>query len=310
LSGSTVTTPYTGLAGLPQTVALSPDGSTLYIGTDALGAQSLLAVNLPSGGAPTPIGSGTAQGAYAIATSPDGSTIYVGGNDAAAVLTNGGTVAGPLVGGPTTRTMGIAVCPAIVPSAPTGVAATPGDTVATVSWTAPADNGGAPITGYTATASPGGATCSTTGATTCLFTGLRNATAYTFAVTAANVAGTGPASKASAKVTPHKDTSPQALAIGPPTVTFTKKGVGVAFDVAATGPGVIAAAMSYKDFRYCSVSRRVAAAGTYRVRCVMATAGRALARKRKASYTLYVSFSPANGLLASAKATVVVPRRR
>ena len=100
------------------------------------------------------------------------------------------------------------------------------------------------------------------------------------------------------------------LAVGPATVTYTKKGVGTAFNVTATGSGVIAAAMTFKNDRYCSVSRRVAAAGVYRVRCVMAAAGRSLARKRSITYSLLATFSPTNGPLASARTTVVVPRRR
>jgi hypothetical protein len=84
----------------------------------------------------------------------------------------------------------------------------------------------------------------------------------------------------------------------------------VAFNVTATGPGVIAAAMTSKGDRYCSVSKRVTAAGVYRVKCVMAAAGRALARKRTTTYTLNVSFSPTNGPLAAASPSVVVKRRR
>jgi hypothetical protein len=100
------------------------------------------------------------------------------------------------------------------------------------------------------------------------------------------------------------------LTLGPATVTYTKKGVGVAFNVTTTGAGVIAAAMTYKGDRYCNVSKRVPAAGTYRVKCVMKAAGRALARKRTTTYTLNASFSPTNGPLASAKPSVVVKRRR
>ena len=44
----------------------------------------------------------------------------------------------------------------------------------------PASDGGTPITGYTVTAQPGGATCATTGTTECKVTGLHNGTAYTF----------------------------------------------------------------------------------------------------------------------------------
>jgi len=66
-----------------------------------------------------------------------------------------------------------------------------------VSWTAPS-NGGAAITKYTVTASPGGRTATTTGATKATVTGLTNGTAYTFTVSATNVAGTSAASPASA----------------------------------------------------------------------------------------------------------------
>jgi len=40
------------------------------------------------------------------------------------------------------------------PGAPTGVSAAPGNGQATVSWSAPASNGGGPVTGYTVTGSP------------------------------------------------------------------------------------------------------------------------------------------------------------
>src|SRR5438445_315991 len=49
------------------------------------------------------------------------------------------------------------VAAATVPSAPTAVTATAGDAQATVSWTAPASDGGSAITSYTVTSSPAGA---------------------------------------------------------------------------------------------------------------------------------------------------------
>ena len=83
------------------------------------------------------------------------------------------------------------------PDPPTNVTGTAANGSVVVSWSAPGNPGteslkpqsAATITGYTATASPGGATCTTTGATTCTITGLTNFTAFTFTVTATNSAG-------------------------------------------------------------------------------------------------------------------------
>ncbi len=86
------------------------------------------------------------------------------------------------------------------PSEPQSVVATAAKESAVVTWAAPASDGGAPpITGYTVTATPGGATCAwTTGPLTCTVTWLTAGTAYTFAVTATNSLGTGPAATSNA----------------------------------------------------------------------------------------------------------------
>jgi len=87
------------------------------------------------------------------------------------------------------------------PGAPTGVAATAGNASASVSFTAPASDGGATITDYTVTSSPGGFTKTGT-ASPLTVTGLSNGTSYTFTVVATNSVGNSPASSASNAVTP------------------------------------------------------------------------------------------------------------
>ncbi|MGY1833401.1 S8 family serine peptidase [Geodermatophilus sp. SYSU D01180] len=89
-----------------------------------------------------------------------------------------------------------------VPAAPHITAVTPGNASIAVRWTVPVDDGGAPITGYTVTSTPGGRRCTTTEAIQCTVTGLVNGITYTFTVAATNAIGTGPASAPSAVVAP------------------------------------------------------------------------------------------------------------
>ena len=101
------------------------------------------------------------------------------------------------------------------PGAPTGATAVAGDTEATVTFSTPAADGGSGVTGYTVTASPGGA--SSSGASSPLTVpGLTNGTSYTFSVTATNAVGTGLASGASNAVTPAGPPPPPPP---PPTTT-------------------------------------------------------------------------------------------
>ncbi len=84
-----------------------------------------------------------------------------------------------------------AVTPATFPGAPKDVTARAGNASATVSFTAPASDGGSPITSYIVTSSPGGITASGTRSPITI-KGLTNGTSYTFTVQAINKIGTGP----------------------------------------------------------------------------------------------------------------------
>ena len=89
-----------------------------------------------------------------------------------------------------------------VPGLATELAAQSGlDRAIALSWKAPSRTGGTPILSYTATASPGGRSCSSTG-TSCSVTGLTNGQSYTFTVVATNAMGDGAASQMSSSATP------------------------------------------------------------------------------------------------------------
>ncbi|UJW85878.1 IPT/TIG domain-containing protein [Devosia sp. SL43] len=103
-----------------------------------------------------------------------------------------------------------------IADAPMAATAVAGDGQATVTFTAPAHDGNSPITLYTATASPNGATGTLAGpgAGTITVAGLTNGQAYTFTVTATNDEGDSIASAASNSVMPK----------GNQTITFANPG--------------------------------------------------------------------------------------
>ena len=97
--------------------------------------------------------------------------------------------------------------PATAPTAPRKPVATAGVASASVAFNEPSSTGGAFISGYTATSTPGGHT-GTASASPINVTGLSNGTAYTFKVKATNSAGTSPWSAVSNSVTPAASPPP------------------------------------------------------------------------------------------------------
>jgi hypothetical protein len=226
VNGSTLTAIFTGLTnGASYTFIVVATNS---VGESAQSTPSNVVKPAAVPGAPTNVYAiaGNAQAtvswsapasnegseitAYTVTANPGGQTITVNGSTLTATFTNlidrayyrFTVVATNSVGESAQSTQSNIVKPAAVLGAPTNVYAIAGNAQATVSWSAPAFNGGSEITGYKVTASPGGQTITVNGSTlTATFTGLTEGTFYIFIVTTINAAGTGVLSSASNPVT-------------------------------------------------------------------------------------------------------------
>jgi hypothetical protein len=130
---------------------------------------------------------------------------------------------------------------ATVPSAPSGLAASGGNGQVALSWSAPASDGGSPVTGYNVYrgTAPGGESAtpvaSNVSGTSFTDTGLTNGTKYYYTVAAVNAVGTSaPSGEASA--------TPQAVTTAPSapqglTATGGNTSVGLSWSVPASNGG-------------------------------------------------------------------------
>jgi hypothetical protein len=159
----------------------------------------------------------------------------------------------------------------VVPGAPTDPLATPQNERLLITWKAPASDGGSALTTYTATAKPGGRSCTVAAPKLqCLITGLDNGTPYVVSITAANKRGAGAAAKA-ARVAPAPP-----LGVG----RFRQSGSTIITQIAVNGPGVLsqvgaldATRQSRRDARglrpLCRASKSPKQAGTVTLRCTI-----------------------------------------
>ncbi|HVG90719.1 MAG TPA: fibronectin type III domain-containing protein, partial [Alphaproteobacteria bacterium] len=129
------------------------------------------------------------------------------------------------------------------PTAPQLAVATAGNASAQVAWSAPASNGGLPISSYTVTALLNGVTsvgnvtvpASQTGVN---FTGLTNGSLYSFQIVATNAAGNSPASAPSNQVKPTAPTITDiAISMSSPSSVNAGSFVTFTMTISNLGPG-------------------------------------------------------------------------
>jgi fibronectin type 3 domain-containing protein len=190
-----------------------PSAPTGVTATAGFGSATVSWTAPSSGGSPTsyritPYLEGTAQTAKTISGEPPATTTTVSGLSAGASYTFVVSAANAVGTGPDSEpSAAVTPLPPQSPGAPTAVSATAKSSGALVSWSAPASDGGSPITGYRITPYKGTAaqtpTTTSSAAPSASVGGLEDGTAYTFKVAAVNAIGSGDDSAASAAITPR-----------------------------------------------------------------------------------------------------------
>ena len=201
---------YTSESSVASSPAITPititDAPTIGTATTLSDSEISVAFTPPSNGGGSPITS------YTVTSSPGGYTATGSTSPIVVSGLNGGTgytftVTATNAAGTSdaSGSSNQATTDTRISDAPSIGTATAGFEQATITFTAPAHDGGAAITSYVATSSPGGirGTVSGPGSGEITVTGLTNGVDYTFTVTAVNENGTSAPSSASNSVTPN-----------------------------------------------------------------------------------------------------------
>ena len=206
-ASNAVYTSESSVASSPAiTPITTPDAPTIGTATTLSDSEISVAFTPPSNGGGSPITS------YTVTSSPGGYTATGSTSPIVVSGLNGGTgytftVTATNAAGTSdaSGSSNQATTDTRISDAPIIGTATAGFEQATITFTAPAHDGGAAITSYVATSSPGGirGTVSGPGSGEITVTGLTNGVDYTFTVTAVNENGTSAPSSASNSVTPN-----------------------------------------------------------------------------------------------------------
>lgn len=203
---------YTATSSFPMTsknvkFIVAADGESITVDTSTLTVSDILHIPGDAGETVTLVLGGVS---YPLSFDASGKVVYSGTAydlSAQLVLDRAYTVVGRGSAG---------LVAATVPGAPTGVTATAGDGQVALSWTAPVNDGGSAITGYTITDLSNNLSVDVSASTTSTtITGLTNGTLYTFTVKAINDIGSSDGATVTA--TPYISTIPDA----PTNVTVT-----------------------------------------------------------------------------------------
>lgn len=208
-----------------------------------------------------------------------------------------------------------------VPLAPSAVLGEASERQIDARWTPPARSDAPPVRSYTATASPGGRSCSTTGGLRCTITGLTAGMTYRVTVVAANEFGTGPASAPSAGIS--VPAGPAAVIAAKRIVTTAADGsVSVRVPVTVPGPGEVTlngttsngggslrSSVSRPVWR-CTVAVVFAKAGTRTLTCRLRARARAQLRRGALRFAFETIYVPTGGVPVRSVARVNIARHR